>query len=187
MPSAFAQEKSTWYEPSAINFHLGETAPQERKGRGRRHADRTVGLRGSVAAAVFALERGPPGTLRRIYRSRRDMRHWRAREIILARDAVIGAGKEMADHKSFTIATAVQVYFCDPRSPWQRGSIERHASCSLGQLRNCQLGVRSLELSGGIGPEVKVSPVFLATEPADEGVEGRREDKAKTGHAHHPE
>src|SRR6516164_2926311 len=93
MPSAFAQEKSTWYEPSAINFHLGETAPQERKGRGRRHADRTVGLRGSVAAAVFALERGPPGTLRRIYRSRRDMRHWRAREIILARDAVIARAR----------------------------------------------------------------------------------------------
>ena len=30
----------------------------------------------------------------------------------------------MADHKNFTIATDVQVYFCDPRSPWQRGSIE---------------------------------------------------------------
>ena len=33
-------------------------------------------------------------------------------------------GKEMHAHKRFTFATNVQVYFCDPRSPWQRGSNE---------------------------------------------------------------
>jgi IS30 family transposase len=33
-------------------------------------------------------------------------------------------GKEMAAHKRFTLATDVQVYFCDPQHPWQRGSNE---------------------------------------------------------------
>jgi transposase, IS30 family len=33
-------------------------------------------------------------------------------------------GPEMAAHKSFTVATDVSVYFCDPKSPWQRGTSE---------------------------------------------------------------
>lgn len=34
-------------------------------------------------------------------------------------------GKEMADHKRFTLDTDIKVYFCDPQSPWQRGSNEQ--------------------------------------------------------------
>ena len=33
-------------------------------------------------------------------------------------------GSEMSNHKQFTLATDIKVYFCDPRSPWQRGSNE---------------------------------------------------------------
>ena len=33
-------------------------------------------------------------------------------------------GKELSDHKRFKLATDIDVYFCDPRSPWQRGSNE---------------------------------------------------------------
>jgi IS30 family transposase len=49
--------------------------------------------------------------------------------------------KKLADHKRFKLATDNQVYFCDPRNPWQRGSNEN----TNGQLR--QYFPKGLDLS----------------------------------------
>jgi IS30 family transposase len=66
-------------------------------------------------------------------------------------------GKEMAAHVQFSLATSMQVYFCDPHSPWQRGSNENTngllrqyfpKSADLNQCSAAQLNAVARELNG---------------------------------------
>lgn len=66
-------------------------------------------------------------------------------------------GKEMAAHVAFSLATSMQVYFCDPHSPWQRGSNENTngllrqyfpKSADLSQYTGAQLNAVARELNG---------------------------------------
>ena len=77
----------------------------------------------------------------------------------LRRSLTWDRGLEMAQHKSFTVHTEVKVYFCDPQSPWQRGSNEN----TNGLLR--QYFPKRTDLSGYSQEELDKVALLLNQRP----------------------
>jgi IS30 family transposase len=78
---------------------------------------------------------------------------------ILKRSLTWDQGSEMSRHREFTIATDVPVSFCDPASPWQRGSNE-NTNGLLRQYfpRSTDLSVRTPEHLAAVAAELNGRP-----------------------------
>jgi IS30 family transposase len=77
----------------------------------------------------------------------------------LRRSLTRDQGREMAQHAVFTVASGVPVYFCDPRSPWQRGSNENTNGLLRQYLpRKSRLGDRTQLQLDAIADELNRRP-----------------------------
>ena len=94
---------------------------------GRRLLDEARDGVALVEAIIHTLVLNTPETISSLHRDPRVaalIRQVQQLPTVLRRSLTWDRGLEMAKHKSFTVATKVNVYFCDPQSPWQRGSNE---------------------------------------------------------------
>jgi IS30 family transposase len=131
---------------------------------GHWEGDLLLGRRGQSAVATLVERQSRYVLLQRLPRGRLAAhvrvaltRRIRTLPRELRRSLTWDQGKEMAQHVRFTVATGVQVYFCDPRSPWQRGTNENTngllrqylpRTTDLSTLSQAQLDVVARQLNG---------------------------------------
>ena len=109
-----AQKLALQWSPEQISGWLKQQFPTDR--------DMRISYE-AIYRSLFVQTRGVlKKELTAQLRTRRQMRHAKGGKAKNGQGHILDM--VMSGHKRFTVATNVQVYFCDPRSPWQRGSNE---------------------------------------------------------------
>jgi IS30 family transposase len=130
-PSPRARGKLSGQLPGAINIGERPAEVERREVPGHWEADLVMGA-GNRTAILVITERVsryvmilPLGTAKSAEDvSRALTRAFKRLPVHLRKTLTYDNGREMAAHAAFSIATKVAVYFCNPHSPWQRGSVE---------------------------------------------------------------